>query len=123
MKAEGRRQEAGFWRKLELPPKTFPIKRGGLYQVGFDHLQQLAFLHFYVQIKRGTKCVVSIIYTFQTSFDSGKGVTCSDALGTGIFGLSYFFWVCGWFLIWFPTSQQRYCGFWKWIICLFFGYG
>jgi AcrR family transcriptional regulator len=33
--AGGRRQKAGFWRKLELPPKTFPLKRGGLYQVGF----------------------------------------------------------------------------------------
>jgi len=36
MKAEGRRQKAeGRRQKLELPPKTFPLKRGGLYRVGF----------------------------------------------------------------------------------------
>jgi hypothetical protein len=36
-KAGGRRQEAGFWRELELPLLTFPLQRGGLYRVGYNH--------------------------------------------------------------------------------------
>jgi replicative DNA helicase len=35
-----RRQEAGGRRQLELPPKTFPLQRGGLYRVGFGQVVQ-----------------------------------------------------------------------------------
>ena len=42
--AGGRWQVAGFWKKLELLPKTFPLKRGGLYRVGQGRADDLNFL-------------------------------------------------------------------------------
>ncbi len=40
MKADGRRQtaEGEFLVEAELLPKTFPLKRGGLYRVSFGQI-------------------------------------------------------------------------------------